>query len=43
MGEGTIAKSEIRVINMLKSEKRGSPAFHRFLDSLGPPSLPVAI
>lgn len=31
------------VFDMLIAEKRGSPAFHHFLDSLGPPSLPVAI
>ena len=27
----------------LKAEKRGSPAFHRFLESLGSPSPPEAI
>jgi glycosyltransferase involved in cell wall biosynthesis len=31
------------VFNMLNAEKRGSPAFHRFLDSLGPPMAPVAL
>jgi hypothetical protein len=31
------------VFNMLKAEKRGSPAFHQFLDSLGPPMEPTAI
>jgi glycosyltransferase involved in cell wall biosynthesis len=31
------------VHNMLNAEKRGSPAFHRFLDLLGPPMAPVAI
>jgi glycosyltransferase involved in cell wall biosynthesis len=31
------------VFNTLKAEKRGSPAFHHFLDSLGPSSPPVAI
>jgi GT2 family glycosyltransferase len=31
------------VFNTLKAEKRGSPAFHHFLDSLGPPMAPVAL
>jgi glycosyltransferase involved in cell wall biosynthesis len=31
------------VFNTLKAEKRGSPAFHHFLDSLGPPSKPIAL
>jgi hypothetical protein len=31
------------VHDMLKAEKRGSPAFHRFLNSLGPPMAPAAI
>jgi glycosyltransferase involved in cell wall biosynthesis len=31
------------VFNLLNAEKRGSPAFHVFLDSLGPPSAPGEI
>jgi glycosyltransferase involved in cell wall biosynthesis len=31
------------VFNALQAEKRGSPAFHRFLDSLGPSTAPAAI
>jgi glycosyltransferase involved in cell wall biosynthesis len=31
------------VFNALKAEKRGSPAFHRFLNSLGPSFAPAAI
>jgi glycosyltransferase involved in cell wall biosynthesis len=31
------------VFNLLKAEKRGSPAFRHFLDSLGPPMTPTAI
>ena len=32
-----------QLFTTLKAEKRGSPGFHRFLDSLGPPSAPQLI
>ena len=33
----------LEVFTTLSAEKRGSPAFHRFLRALGAPQLPVAI